>query len=506
MVFDVRFPTSPPMNKPTILGSMLPLFTLFLAPALTAQVPFTFGNVVVVRVGDGTAALGTASAPCFLDEITPAGTLVQTIALPTIASGANLPFSSSGSVNSEGFLNVSQNGLSLMVGGYGTAPGTAGVAKTDSTVVPRVIAVVDIVGTVDTSTALTDAYSAGSGASPSNSPLRSIVSTDGLQFWTSGTGLTSTAGMRYVANIGATTSVQLNGATTNDRVASIFLGQLYTTTMSGANIGMNTVGAGLPTSSGQSIIQLTGFPPTSSPDSPYDVFWADPDTIYVADDRTSGLGGIQKWTQSGGTWTLQYTIGYSTITGNAGMRGVTGKVLNGVTTLWATAAYAFPSTATEIVTCVDTGPATVVTSLAAAPLNVTYRGIRLLDKPSSLQRFPMACGTANLECQGTGELGTMLFSKMTNTQGFLQLLAFDVSSSFLPLSLVFANCNCTLGTSANPVLTINGPTFPLNIQPSWATLGLPIYIQGFDLLTPPGGPCPDLLDLTSTDTWSFVVQ
>jgi hypothetical protein len=53
---------------------------------------------------------------------------------------------------------------------------------------------------------------------------------------------------------------------------------------------------------------------------------------------------------------------------------------------------------------------------------------------------------------------------------------------------------------------ITGTSFPLNIQPSWATLGLPVFIQGIDLLTPPGGPCPDLLDLTLTDTWSFTVQ
>ena len=64
------------------------LFTV----AAVAQAPFTFGNIVVVRVGDGAAALTNASTATFLDEYTPAGALVQSIALPTAASGSNQPF------------------------------------------------------------------------------------------------------------------------------------------------------------------------------------------------------------------------------------------------------------------------------------------------------------------------------------------------------------------------------------------------------------------------------
>lgn len=495
------------MNKVHLLGRLLPLaFVSFLTPAALAQTPFTIGNIVVVRVGDGGAALSTAAAPCFLDEYTPGGVLVQSLALPTVPSGSHLPFSSSGSVSSESFLNVSENGIYMMVGGYAAAPGTPIVARTDSTVVPRVIAVVDIAGNVDTTTGLTDAYSS---TGTSNSPIRSVVSTDGTKFWTSGTGVTASAGMRYVANLGATTSVQLNGASTNNRCGSLYLGQLYTTTMSGNNIGVNTVGTGLPTGVGQPVNQLPGFPPTLAPDSPYDMFWADPNTVYVADDRATaapgGLGGIQKWTQSGGTWTLQYTIGYTTVSGSAGMRGLTGKVLNGTTTLWATANYAFPNATSEIVTCVDTGPGSVVTSLATSPLNVVYRGIRYLGKPSNLTRFVHACGTANIDCQGNGEMGTSVYTKMSGYVGF-PLIALDITATFLPLNLIFPTCNCVLGPSPNPVLLITGDSFPLHIQPSWATLGLPVVIQGIDLLTPSPSACPDILDLSTTDTFTFTVQ
>jgi hypothetical protein len=52
---------------------------------------FTQGNLVVVRIGDGIATPTNASTAVFLDEYTPAGAFVQTIALPTAVSGSNNP-------------------------------------------------------------------------------------------------------------------------------------------------------------------------------------------------------------------------------------------------------------------------------------------------------------------------------------------------------------------------------------------------------------------------------
>src|SRR5207248_6179313 len=47
-------------------------------PTASAAVPFTQGNIVVYRVGDGSSTPGLSSnaAPVFLDEYTPTGTLV----------------------------------------------------------------------------------------------------------------------------------------------------------------------------------------------------------------------------------------------------------------------------------------------------------------------------------------------------------------------------------------------------------------------------------------------
>jgi hypothetical protein len=61
-----------------------------------------------------------------------------------------------------------------------------------------------------------------------------------------------------------------------------------------------------------------------------------PQTVYVADDRTVALGGgIQKWTLSGGTWSLA-----GTFKGTDGFRGLTASENGAIVTLIATSAPA----------------------------------------------------------------------------------------------------------------------------------------------------------------------
>ena len=58
--------------------------------------PFTPGNLVIYRVGNGTDSLANTGSPVFLDEFSPAGTLVQSRPMPTTASGANRRLVASG--------------------------------------------------------------------------------------------------------------------------------------------------------------------------------------------------------------------------------------------------------------------------------------------------------------------------------------------------------------------------------------------------------------------------
>jgi hypothetical protein len=350
------------------------LSTLALAAFAVAQSPFTPGNLVVSRIGDGSAVLTSAATARFLDEFTPAGVLVQTIPLPTAPSGGNFAFTASGSATSEGFVSQSADGRYLILAGYSAVPGTLSVVSTTSAATPRVVARVALDGTVDTSTALSDAYSGNN--------IRSAASTNGTDLWTAGTA-TTTGGVRYTT-LGATTTTQLSTTPTNTRVVNIVAGQLYTSAASGAFQGVSTVGTGLPTTSGQTTTLLNGFPVTSGPGA-YDYYFADANTLYVADDRSSAAGGIQKWVLAVGTWTLVQTLNPAT---NIGCRGLSGFTEGGVTTLFAT------TTNNLLVSVVDTGPSSAFTTLVTGVANTALRDVQFVRTPSSVTYSGTSCANS----------------------------------------------------------------------------------------------------------------
>jgi hypothetical protein len=117
----------------------------------------TPGNVAIYRVGTGSGSLINTGNAVFIDEYTPAGVLVQSIAMPTTASGSNKPLIASGTATSEGLLTRSSDGQYLMLTGYGsTLPAAGSLAGTASATVNRVVGRVDGAGAIDTSTALSD--------------------------------------------------------------------------------------------------------------------------------------------------------------------------------------------------------------------------------------------------------------------------------------------------------------------------------------------------------------
>ncbi|MFY9342823.1 MAG: hypothetical protein WAT39_10060 [Planctomycetota bacterium] len=355
-------------DRPCVLASLL-----LTATAAAQIIP---GNLVLVRVGDGTAALTNASTAVFLDEYTAAGTFVQTIALPTATSGLHKPCTCSGTATSEGGLTQSADGRFLIVAGYGVAPGGASVASSASAAVNRVCARIGLDEAIDTTTALADAYSLNN--------VRGAASYSGLEFWTAGTAsANNNPGVRFAANLGATSSIQLEANLLNVRRVDLWNGQVYCASASGTTHGISAVGSGLPTTSGQTIALLPGFPTASGP-SPYDFWFANANTLYVADDRTNGSGGIQKWTLAAGTWTLQYTLAPGA---TVGCRGLSGSFANGTTTLFAT------TTSNLLVKVVDSGPAAVVQQIAAAATNTAWRGVRFVRSPASLTFLGSSCNT-----------------------------------------------------------------------------------------------------------------
>jgi hypothetical protein len=270
------------------------------------------------------------------------------------------------------------NGQYLTMAGYAATPGTAAPAGATAATVNRVVGLIGLDGTIGTFTALTDAYN--------GSNIRSAVSTDGISLWTSGnggSGQSASAATRYVT-LGTSTSTVLHTTASNMRVANIFNGQLYvssSTSSGGGLYGVSTVGTGLPTSGNSTPVALPGMP-TSGTHSAYDFWFKDASTLYIADDGNVGsLGGIQKWTFDGTTWTLAYTLLNNGAT-TTGVRGLAGTVDgSGNAVLFGTTTAA---NANQLITVTDTGSGSTATTLATAPVNTAFRGVEFVPEPSSV--------------------------------------------------------------------------------------------------------------------------
>jgi Carboxypeptidase regulatory-like domain/Calx-beta domain len=333
----------------------------FIAGILSAgqafAAPFTPGNIAVCRVGDGVAAITNTGTAVFVDEYTPSGTLVQTVAMPTAISGSNLRLVVVGTGTTDCQITRSSDGRYLVITGYDAATGTASLGTTASATVNRVLGRIDSAGVINTTTGLNDAFT--------GSAIRGAASSNGVDFWVIG----GNQGVRY-ASIGSTTSTLVSPTITNLRTVNIFGGQLFTSTASGTNTRVGMVGTGLPTTA----TTTTNFAGLTT-GSAYNFYFFDlsateagQDTLYVAHDDANAL---QKWSKVSGVWMQNGTIG---VTADS-YRGLTGKANGSTVTLYAT------RTANKITSIVDSSgynavpAATVVTDLVTATTNTAFRGI-----------------------------------------------------------------------------------------------------------------------------------
>src|SRR2546425_12321052 len=83
--------------------------------SVSAFAQFSPGNLAVVRVGDGVAALAASGAPVAIQEYTTLGTLANTYSLPTSGGTA---FAMTGNATAEGALSRSYDGSALTLAGY----------------------------------------------------------------------------------------------------------------------------------------------------------------------------------------------------------------------------------------------------------------------------------------------------------------------------------------------------------------------------------------------------
>ncbi|MGI4730628.1 MAG: beta strand repeat-containing protein, partial [Janthinobacterium lividum] len=353
---------------------------------------FKQGDVVVYRVGTGSAALTSAATAVFLDEYSPTGTLVQSIALPTAIVGSNQALTASGTAGSEGLVNLSADGHYLVLTGYDAAAGLAGVAATATTgagATPRTIGRVDATGAIDTTTTTT-AFSGNN--------IRSATSADGSSFYADG----AATGVVLQPFGGSGTGTLVSSTVVNDRSIEEFGGNLYFSTGAGTARGIYEVGTGLPTATGTvSTIQI----PTGGTSSPYQFYLADLsssvagyDTAYVID----STAGLQKYTLSGTTWTLNNSVA---LTGGTGLTG----------SVDAQGVHLFVTSPTTLYSLTDVAGYGVndsgtATTIATAATNEAFRGVAFAPTAAVVAPTPTIYVSSGAVSHPEGNSGTTAYT------------------------------------------------------------------------------------------------
>ena len=342
---------------------------------------FVNGNLLVQRVGDGTATLSSSAATVSVLEYSRSGgSAVQTITFPT--TGAN-QVTDSGSATSNGYLNV-YNGY-VGMSGYNSAGGTSSVASLNT----KVGTVLDGNGNVASRTAFPTGGATGTPPSPfSGNNFRSMIATGANTFYATGTasGSPNTGGAWYYDGSNFTqVSSTATGQPTNLRNVEIYNNQLYVSSSTGQFLGISAIGTGLPTTAGSTATLAINMGTGASPYG-FVMFDTNSDNVldlaYIADDRSTVGGGLSKWMLSGGSWTQSWallvngsgTLQATAASGFAGLRGLTGTwdAVNGAQ-LFATTTE---TSNNKLISIIDNGIVpTSATTLASAGANYVFRGV-----------------------------------------------------------------------------------------------------------------------------------
>jgi hypothetical protein len=438
-----------------------------MAQSAWAGFVFSPGDLVIAVEGDGSNVTNqpdstysdNQAAPLTLYQYSTTGTtsaaFAGALALPQSSLGDQYAISGEYGSSSEGFLSLSTNGQYLTLMGYGinaaqynanpsiystactpTPSCTAALAQstslsTASNYIPRVVALVSANGTVDTSTAVTNVFNGNN--------ARSAVTTNGQTFYISGQGQSgdTTEGV-FMVQKGSSTATAIN-TSYDTRSVQIIGNQLYVSQDSKVGTGQTayiaTLGSAgnLPTgSTTASVLPGLSTGSTNSPIpgtialsngngnnvnassgkiymSPENYFLANSTTMYVADGgdpKAGGLGdgGLQKWTLSNGTWTLDYTLSAGlnlvsdkSASGTSGLFGLTGEVVGNQVELFATNSTLTDLGQTYLYGISDTLSATSASQvtgesfsvLATAPADTNFKGVAFapVPLPTSLSLF-----------------------------------------------------------------------------------------------------------------------
>ncbi len=358
----------------------LVLFICCLAVALVCPcavaAAFTSGNLAVLRVGDGVQALANTGNTIFIDEYTTNGVFVQSITVPDSGASALII---SGSATSEGGLMRSPDGLRLAFAGYNTnRPAPASFSTLTSAQVPRGVATVDGSGGYALGAVSLTQYSANN--------IRSGA-TDGTNgYWGAG----GTSGTCYLGTAAAAATLQ--SSISNTRVVTVFNGNLYFSTSSGTARGVY----GFSTPGLSTFDATTNFIINAGAASSVFAFSINPASTvaYTIDDNPpTSTGGIMRWTNNAGAWSLAYIVNT-----NAG-RGLVVDWSGADPVLYAT------TTTNSLIVVADTGAFSPSSLLVGGATSTALRGVAFA--PASLVTAPgIASQSADtgVECGGMTNL------------------------------------------------------------------------------------------------------
>jgi hypothetical protein len=381
--------------------------------------PFAAGNLAVLRVGDGTKSLSSHGNSVFIDQFTPGGTLVGSIAIPDNATNAVLI---SGSASSEGALTRSADGRLLEFAGYNIAftNSTSSLSGSSSTNVPRVLGIVDVNGAFALAGVTTNQYSGNN--------IRSGTTDGRGNYW--GAGANSANNGIFYFGSGPASTIQSTVA--NSIVIQDLGGNLYFSTAKTT--------PGIWKIPGTPVVPTTPAVFLGTGGSPYS-FAFNPSftTAYVADDTLTGKGGVQRWDFNGGAWVMSYAFAGIT---NIGARGVAVDFSGAHPLIFATTGEA---TSDRLVSITDTGAASTVTTLATAGGNQLFRGVALTPYTGAVPQF--------FSSAKNGNNFTLSWTALVNRNYTLQYNGDLVSTNWITLTNL---------TAALPVLTVTDLGAPAN--------------------------------------------
>lgn len=386
------------MNKLLLISRQYLLASCCLLPALAAKAQFTNGNIVVVQVGDGAAALTNGSTVLSLKEYnTTTTSQASPVSVVTIPSTGTHRLLMGGTASSEGFITLSADSLRLTIAGYDTTVGVASINGTTSVAVPRVIDTLSYRGIPGRAAVTTTNFT--------TSNFRGAVKTTGENYYGSGNGSTGLGGVYYLGQSAPAASIQTS--VNNARTIQAFNGNLYFSTGS-APIGIYKI-TGYPTAAATPSL-LIGSVGTGA--SPYSFAINSTETVaYIADDRTvANGGGIQKWVYTAGSWGTAPVDTFS-VGGTTLPRGLAVDWSGTYPVIYATTSEA---SGNRLVKIVDSNTNATFALLATAPANTAFRGVTFAPK------VPPACTTPVLgttitpyTCSGNGAVTVSVTSGTT---------------------------------------------------------------------------------------------